>query len=85
MLRNIAHSDRIDLCRIEAQHLHSIPTLVGEPDERRHVSYILSTRWLYLRSLREIGATEYLEEATTWYSEPWRVLASIAKVPLLSE
>jgi hypothetical protein len=82
MLRNIAHSDRIDLCRIEAEHLHEVPTLVGEPNERRHKYYIQGTRGLYLESLREIGATEYLENATIWYYEPWRVLASIAKVPL---
>jgi hypothetical protein len=82
MLRNIAHSDRIDLCRIEAEHLHEIPTLVGEPNERRHVFYIQGTREWYLQGLRQIGATEYLENATIWYSEPWRVLASIARVSL---
>jgi hypothetical protein len=80
MIRNVTHSDRIDLCRIEAEHLHEIPTLVGEPNERRHVFYLQGTRGLYLQSLREIGATEYLENATIWYSGPWRVLESVAKV-----
>jgi hypothetical protein len=80
MLRNIAHSGQIDLCRIEAEHLHEIPTLVGEPNERRHEYYLRGTRELYLQSLRELGAEEYLENANIWYSEPWQVLASVAKV-----
>jgi hypothetical protein len=83
MLRNNANAGRNDLCRIESEHLHSVPTLVGEPNKERHGLYILLTRVRYLQSHREIGATEYLEEATIWYSEPWSVLASIAKVPLL--
>ena len=37
---------------------------------------------LYLRRLRELGAAEYLEQVSTWYSEPWRVLASAAGVQL---
>lgn len=82
MLRNIAHTDRIDLCRIEAEHLHEVPTLVGEPDERRHEFYLRVTRGEYLRSLRETGATEYLENATIWYSGPWQVLASAAELRL---
>lgn len=79
MLRNIAHSGHIDLCRIEAEHLHEIPTLVGDPNEGRHKYYLRETRGLYLQSLRELGAEEYLEHANIWYSEPWRVLASVVK------
>jgi len=84
-LRNIAHSGEIDFCRIEAEHLHEIPTLVGEPNERRHEYYLRGTRGLYLQSLRELGAGEYMENANIWYSEPWRVLASVAKVQLSEE
>ncbi len=80
MLRNTAHTDRIDLCRIEAEHLHEIPTLVGEPNERRHEYYLRGTRELYLESLRELGAGEYLESANIWYFEPWQVLESVAKI-----
>lgn len=81
-LRNVAHTEQIALCRIEAEHLHEIPTLVGETNEGRHEYYLRGTRELYLQSLREIGATEYLERATAYYSEAWQVLASLAKVTL---
>jgi hypothetical protein len=85
MLRNIAHLGHIDLCRIEAEHLHEIPTLVGESNEQRHEYYLRGTRGLYLQSLREMGADEYLANANIWYSEPWRVLESLATVRLSEE
>jgi hypothetical protein len=77
-LRNLTHADRIDLCRVEAEHLHEIPTLVGETNERRHVYYLRGTRRLYLQQLQELGAMDYLEQAAIWYTGPWEVLASAA-------
>jgi hypothetical protein len=43
---NRTHADRMDLCRVEAEHLHEMPTLVGETNERRHVYYLNGTRRL---------------------------------------
>ncbi len=79
MVRNLARAGQIELCRIEAEHLHEMPTLVGEGNERRHEYYLRGTKELYLESLRELGASEYLESANIWYYEPWQVLASVAK------
>jgi hypothetical protein len=72
----------MELCRIEADHLHNIPTLLGETNEHRHVFYIMQERELYLERLRKLGATEYLEQTAIWYSEPWWVLACAAGVVL---
>jgi hypothetical protein len=82
LLRNFAHAGNVELCRIEADHLHNIPTLLHEGNERRHEYYIRRERGLYLQRLRELGAAEYLERAATFYSEPWRVLAEAAGVRL---
>jgi hypothetical protein len=82
LLRNFAHSGDVELCRIEADHLHNIPTLLHEENERRHESYIRGERGLYLRRLPERGAAEYLEQVDIWYTGPWRVLARAAGVPL---
>lgn len=84
MVRNFAHDGQLDVCRIEADHLHNIPTLIGESNEHRHVYYILQERGLYLQRLRELGATEYLEQVLSWYSEPWSVLACAADITLTS-
>ena len=70
------------MCRIEADHLHNIPTLLHEENEHRHEYYIREERGLYLQRLRGRGAVEYLEQVAIWYSEPWRVLASAAGVRL---
>jgi hypothetical protein len=82
LLRNFAHSGRVELCRVEAEHLHEVPTLIGEANEHRHVYYLRGTRDLYLSQLRELGATEYLEQVGIWYAGAWQVLASSAGVQL---
>jgi len=82
LLRNFTHIGNIELSRIEADHLHNIPTLLYEANERRHVYYIRGERGLYLQRLRELGAAEYLDQARIWYSGPWMVLAEAAGVRL---
>jgi hypothetical protein len=82
LLRNFANADRGELCRIEAEHLHEVPTLIGASNEQRHLYYIKGTRELYLQSLRKSGEAEYLERVRIWYSEPWRTLAAAAGVEL---
>src|SRR5688572_20545003 len=60
-IRDDAYGGRIALCRIESDHLHNIPSLLEEPNEQRHLYYIVQERGLYLERLKELGATEYLE------------------------
>jgi uncharacterized protein (TIGR02996 family) len=80
LVRNLAHGGQTELCRIEADHLHNIPSLLGETNESPHVFYILQERGLYLKRLREFGATDYLDQGAIWYSEPWWVLACAAGI-----
>lgn len=82
LLRNYAHNRQVELCRIEADHLHNIPTLLHEGNEHRHVFYILKERGLYLGRLRKLEATEYLEQVSIWFTEAWWALASAAGVEL---
>lgn len=82
LLRNCADGGKTELCCIEADHLHNLPTLVGETNERRHVYYLQAERAAYLQRLRESGHADYLEYARRWYAEPWRALATAAGLPL---
>jgi hypothetical protein len=82
LLRNFSYTGRVALWRIESDHLHEIPTLIGESNEHRHVYYITGERGLYLQRLRELGAADYLEDVGILYAELWRVLASAAGVEL---
>lgn len=81
-IRNLAYAGQTELCRIEADHLHNISTLLEETNEHRHVFYIAQERSLYLERLRQLGTTDYLEERFIWYDKPWQVLASVAGVGL---
>ncbi|HEY1186556.1 MAG TPA: hypothetical protein VGE74_02815 [Gemmata sp.] len=81
-VRNLAASGQLDLCRIEADYLHNIPSLLHEDNERRHVYFIRGERGLYLQRLRELGATECLEQAGIWYSQAWLMLAETAGMRL---
>src|SRR5687767_8441487 len=80
LLRNFAEAINAELCQVEADHLHNIPTLVHEDNERRHEYYIRVERGAYLQRLRELGNVEYLEQVGIWYSESWQVLAATAGV-----
>lgn len=82
LLRNYTHAGNVELSRVEADHLHNIPTLLYEDNEHRHEYYIRGERGLYLDRLRRLGAAEYLEQAGIWYSASWRVLAEAAGVRL---
>lgn len=74
-VKQFAEAGKIDLCRIEAVHLHNIPTLLHEDNEHRHEYYIRGERAYYLDQLKELGAIEHLGNVATYYSEPWRILA----------
>ena len=81
-VRNHAHGGGMELCRIEADHIHNIPSLLDETNEARHTCYILGERSLYLARLKALGAAEYLESMAIWYHEPWQALAFWAGVEL---
>jgi len=68
----------MELCAIEADHLHNIPSLLYETNEERHLYYIEAERAGYLEFLHHSGKTEYLRSRHACYDEPWRILASAA-------
>lgn len=75
LLRNSARGGRLEFCPVEAEHLHEVPTLIGEANEGRHLYYLSGTRALYLEQLRALGDGAYLEQVSIWYTQPWQVLA----------
>jgi hypothetical protein len=81
-VRNLSRSERIALCRVEADHLHNIPSLLEEANEHRHRYYLEQERALYLERLRQLGELDYLKSRMAFYGEAWRVLARAAGVPL---
>ena len=81
-LRNFARIGRLEFALIESEHLHELPTLIGEDNEKRHLYYLRGTRELYLEQLKALGDVAYLEQVSIWYSGPWQVLAEAAGMRL---
>jgi len=74
-VRNLAHDQEARLCEIEADHLHNIPSLVGEGNEHRHAYYFDDERKLYLE---RVG--DQLDDFTrARYEELWTELQSLSK------
>jgi hypothetical protein len=65
-LRAAARNGESDYCAVEAEHLHNLPSLVGEPNELRHEYYYEKERTLYLervdRSITGVEVTLMLFE-----------------------
>jgi hypothetical protein len=81
-VRSHAYSGQVELCGIEADHLHNIPSLLAEANEARHKYYIIQERSLYLERLKSFPEPDYLRFTRNRYSDSWKVLASIAGVDL---
>ena len=81
-VRNFAHAGRAELCAAEADHLHNVPSLIGEANEHRRLYYLRAERAAYLARVRELATPDEVEWVGIWYAGPWAVLAACAGVDL---
>ena len=77
-----AFSGHVELCAIEADHLHNIPSLLAETNELRHHYYIIQERGLYLERLQRFPESDCLRFTRNRFSDSWKVLASTAGIDL---
>lgn len=47
-IRDAAAMGWVSYCGVEAEHLHNIPSLLGETNEHRHIYYLDTEKSLYL-------------------------------------
>jgi hypothetical protein len=50
-LRDAARLGYVEYCANEAEHLHNVPSLIGETNEHRHEFYLEKERPYYLERL----------------------------------
>ncbi len=67
-----------ELCRIEADHLHNIPSLMDEMNEHRHIYYAVKERTLYLERVQALADKDYLHVTVELYKRPWILLMKLA-------
>jgi len=84
-IREAAFTGKTKLCEIEADHIHNLPSLLNDANEKRHHCYIVPERKYYLEQLERYGEVEYLEKQMRSYKEPWTVLMKAALPELEAE
>ena len=84
-IREAAYVGKTRLCEIEADHIHNLPSLFNEQNEKRHHYYIGSERQYYLEQLERHGEHEFRENQTRRYENPWKVLMQVAIPELEAE
>ena len=50
-VRNAAALGQLQYCALESEHLHNIPSLIGETNEDRHLYYFCQERACYLEGV----------------------------------
>jgi len=72
--RDAAYEATIDRVRVETEHLHEIPTLIGDANLYRHYDYLVRMRVQYLDWYRA-HRPEMLEEVQHRFGAVWQRMA----------
>lgn len=75
-LRDAGLLRMVEYCTIEAEHLHNLPSLIGEANERRHKCYFEKERPYYLE--RVDRSVPGLDFTLRRYEECWQELRELA-------
>jgi hypothetical protein len=71
-IRDNATLGNIEYCAIESEHLHNIPSLIGEVNEKRHEYYFEQERDYYLQRIdRTIPGIDF---TLARYAELWPII-----------
>ena len=77
-IRNAGYAGDARTCEIEADHLHNIPSLMGEENELRHQYYFEAERTLYLERITAQDSPVAMSRKWTLarYHDLWAELAA---------
>jgi hypothetical protein len=64
-------------CRVEAEHIHNIPSLIGEDNINRHLCYANTERKSYADWIYSNVKKEYRGEIMPFYYCAWREMDTI--------
>jgi hypothetical protein len=82
-IRDSATLGHLQYCAVESEHLHNIPSLIGETNEERHKYYFEQERDYYLARLdRSIPGLDFTLRR---YDELWTRLKQINESVVESE
>ena len=76
-LRDAGLLGMVEYCAIEAEHLHNLPSLIGETNERRHEHYFENERMYYLKRVNR--SVPLLDFTLRRYEECWQELLELTE------
>lgn len=84
-IRNAALSGDATRCHFEAEHLHNLPSLIGEENIERHLYYLNKERVRYVEAcqahdaeLGRVSCTHSLERLVPFWDELLRCLQTFS-------
>src|SRR5262245_19997710 len=79
-IRDAAGLGHLQYCAVESEHLHNIPSLIGETNEARHTYYFCQERTYYLERVdRSIPGLDFTMRR---YAELWVQLMKLNEANL---
>jgi len=76
-IRNASHGGDLEYCKAESEHLHEVPSLIGETNILRHVYQATAARGLYLEWVESNNRDDVREFIDIWYAPVWRDIDAI--------
>ena len=78
-MRHAAERGDVDYCLAEAEHVHNVPSLLGEQNLRRHAYYYRAERMAFLRWIEATGREDVLSWVKMHYEGAWDGIARILR------
>ena len=76
-VRDAAANRDIARCGAEAEHIHNIPSLIGEDNVHRHVYYFTVERKAYLDWVAASGRDDLQKFVSLAYSTAWKEMDEV--------
>ncbi len=76
-IRTAAEQGDLSRCRAEADHIHNIPTLIGEENVERHLYYATQERKAYIEWLLATPHKELREHALLVFAPEWQRMDAV--------
>lgn len=73
-IRDLCDQGNSAEARIEAEHIHNVPSLIGEGNKHRHAYYLEKERFLYMQSLKDLGGASPFAYLEARYMPIWGII-----------
>ena len=76
-IRDAAEQGDLSRCRAEAEHIHNIPSLIGEHNVNRHLYYATREREAYIEWVLSTGRKELRYRVLLAFARAWQQMDAI--------